>query len=74
MDSGVLVKSLSVGEVRVAPGEKDHGFFAVAEHPDGSLESLPYIVANGTEEGPALWITGCEHGEESLAAAAIIEF
>ena len=68
------MKSLSVGDVRVAPGEKGHGFFPVAEHPDGSLESLPYIVVNGAEEGTTLWITGCEHGEESLAAAAIIEF
>jgi uncharacterized protein len=68
------VKSLTIGEVRAEPGTKAHGLLPVAEHPDGSTENLPYVIANGLAEGPTVWITGCEHGEESLAAAAIIEF
>ncbi len=29
---------------------------------------------NGSGDGPSLWIAGCEHGDEYLAAATIIEF
>ncbi len=68
------MKTLTLESVTAAPGTKAHGYLPVAEHPDGSLENLPFILANGAAEGPALWITGCEHGDETLATATIIEF
>lgn len=68
------MKNLQLEGVQAAPGTKGHGYLPVAEHADGSLENLPFILANGASEGPCLWITGCEHGDETLATAVIIEF
>jgi hypothetical protein len=68
------MKSLVLEGVSAAPASKAHGTLKVAEHPDGSPEELPFILANGASEGPSLWITGCEHGDETLATATIIEF
>jgi len=68
------VKTLSLEDVSAKPGTKAFGNLKVAEHPDGSPEKLAFILANGAKEGPCLWITGCEHGDETLATATIIEF
>ncbi len=68
------MKALELEGVSASTGTKAHGYLPVAEHPDGSVESLPFLLANGSQEGPALWITGCEHGDETLATATIIEF
>jgi len=69
-----MMKQLKIEGVRAEPGEKAHGYLPVADHPDGSAENLPFVLANGSAEGPTLWITGCEHGDETLATATIIEF
>jgi uncharacterized protein len=68
------MKTLKLDGVSAAPGMKAYGSLSVAEHLDGSPEKIPFILANGTADGPSLWITGCEHGDETLAAATIIEF
>jgi uncharacterized protein len=68
------VKSVVIEGVCAKPGTKAHGYLPVAEHPDGSTENLPFVIANGAAGGPVLWITGCEHGDETLATATIIEF
>jgi uncharacterized protein len=60
--------------VTATPGTKASGYLKVAEHPDGSDESLPFVIVNGLEEGPSLWLTACEHGDEVLAAASVVEF
>ena len=65
---------LSIDGVSAKPGTKVQGHLKVAEHPDGSEESLPFILLNGKGEGPCLWITACEHGDEVLSAASIVEF
>ncbi|MGB6442649.1 MAG: succinylglutamate desuccinylase/aspartoacylase family protein [Thermoplasmata archaeon] len=59
---------------RAARGTKVSGYLAVAEHPDGSPEKLPFVLVNGKEDGPCLWLTACEHGDEVLAAASVVEF
>ena len=68
------MKTLTLDDARAEPGTKAYGSLPVAEHLDGSPERLPFILANGAKEGPSLWITGCEHGDETLATATIIEF
>ena len=68
------MKSLVLEDVRAGAGSKAHGYLKVAEHLDGSPEKLPFILANGKADGLCLWITGCEHGDETLAAATIIMF
>lgn len=60
--------------VTAEPGTKMSGFLKVAEHPDGSDESLPFVIVNGKRGGPTLWLTACEHGDEVLSAASVVEF
>ncbi|MCI4371350.1 MAG: succinylglutamate desuccinylase/aspartoacylase family protein [Thermoplasmata archaeon] len=57
-----------------APGTKRAGYLKVAEHPDGSDETLPFVIVNGKEDGPSLWLTAAEHGDEVLSTASIVEF
>jgi len=57
--------------VRAAPGTKESGYLKIAEHSD---ESLPFVFLNGKEAGPTLWLTACEHGDEVLSAASVVEF
>lgn len=66
--------NLTLDGVTATPGTKAHGHLKVAEHLDGSPERIPFILANGVKTGPTLWITGCEHGDETLATATVIEF
>lgn len=60
--------------VSAKPGTKATGYLKVAEHPDGTAERLPFVILSGAEPGPSLWMTACEHGDEVLAAASVIEF
>lgn len=60
--------------VEAKPGTKVSGLLKVAEHPDGSAERLPFVIVNGSEDGPSMWLTACEHGDEVLAAASVVEF
>jgi predicted deacylase len=68
------MRTATLEDVSAKPGTKAYGNLTVAEHPDGSPEKLPFILASGASNGPCLWITGCEHGDETLATATIIEF
>jgi predicted deacylase len=65
---------VTIGGVRASPGTKATGLLKVAEHPDGSAEKIPFVHVRGKEKGPCLWITACEHGDEVLAAASVVEF
>jgi uncharacterized protein len=64
----------SVLGVSTERGTKSSGYLPVAEHPDGSPEKLPFVFVNGEKDGPCLWLTACEHGDEVLAAASVVEF
>ncbi len=65
---------LSIAGVTARPGTKASGTLKVAEHPDGSPERIPFVLVNGAKDGPSLWLTACEHGDEVLSAAAVVEF
>lgn len=65
---------ISIDGVTARPGTKVTGNLKVAEHPDGSAETIPFVLLNGKGKGPSLWITACEHGDEVLAAASVVEF
>jgi uncharacterized protein len=71
MPTSELPSVLGVSSQR---GTKSAGYLTVADHPDGSPERLPFVFVNGKEEGPCLWLTACEHGDEVLAAASVVEF
>lgn len=67
-------RELSLAGAVAKPGGKATGHLKVAEHPDGSPERLPFVLVNGTREGPRLWIVAGEHGDEALGSAAVVEF
>jgi len=67
-------RSVSIEGITAKPGTKATGYLKVGEHPDGSAETLPFVLVNGRGEGPCLWITACEHGDEYLSAASVVEF
>ncbi|NHJ04360.1 MAG: hypothetical protein EAX90_06025 [Candidatus Heimdallarchaeota archaeon] len=58
------MKEITVGTLKGIPGEKVFGFFDVLEHPTGTIERLPVIIAQGKREGPILWLTANIHGDE----------
>jgi hypothetical protein len=45
------------------------GTLDATDLPTGGTESLPVLVAEGTEPGPTLWLTGGVHGDEATGIA-----
>ncbi|QAU11440.1 deacylase [Halorubrum sp. BOL3-1] len=62
---------IAVGSASAVPGAADRGWLAVADLPTGGRERLPVAVANGTEAGPTLWLTGGVHGDEATGVAVV---
>ena len=61
---------MQIGTVESRPGELTKGWLAVTELPTGSAERLPVLIAEGTDAGATLWITGSIHGDEVTGLAA----
>jgi predicted deacylase len=61
---------MQLGTADADPGELDRGYLAVTDLPTGGPERLPVILAEGTEEGPTLWVTASIHGDEHTGLAA----
>ncbi|MFC5367447.1 succinylglutamate desuccinylase/aspartoacylase family protein [Salinirubrum litoreum] len=51
------------------PGTVVRGTLDATDLPTGGTESLPVVVAEGTEPGPTLWLTGGVHGDEATGVA-----
>ena len=64
-----MTDDIAVGTAAAAPGEADDGWLPVTELPTGGTERLPVTVANGTGDGPTLWVTGGVHGDEATGVA-----
>ncbi|MFW5939967.1 MAG: succinylglutamate desuccinylase/aspartoacylase family protein [Halolamina sp.] len=60
---------MDIGTASAAPGELARGHLELTDLPTGTPEQLPVVVANGTEDGPTLWITGGVHGDEATGVA-----
>jgi len=59
-----MQKEIEICGVSVKPGEKAIGRTKIADMPDGTPISVPFIVVNGVKDGKVLFIQGCSHGEE----------
>lgn len=55
---------ITIGNVKSKPGEIVYGFLDILEHPIGTVERLPIIIAQGKIEGPTFWLTANIHGNE----------
>jgi len=60
----IIMKKITVGNLQSEPGKKVYGYLDILEHPVGTVERLPVIIAQGIKEGPTLWITANIHGDE----------
>jgi len=59
-----IMKEINVGEIKGQPGKIIYEFLNVLEHPTGTIERLPIIIAQGKIDGPILWLTANIHGDE----------
>ena len=66
------MEKITIGSVTVAKGEKKQGFLEVANRPDGTMISIPVMVANGEEDGPTLLVNACAHGDEHEGSMSVI--
>ncbi|HUT81675.1 MAG TPA: succinylglutamate desuccinylase/aspartoacylase family protein, partial [Candidatus Bathyarchaeia archaeon] len=58
------MKEINVGEIKGQPGKIIYEYLNVLEHPTGTIERLPIIIAQGKIDGPILWLTANIHGDE----------
>ncbi len=58
------MKEIKIGDIVGIPGRITNGFLTVLEHPIGTIERLPIIIAQGKTKGSVLWITANIHGNE----------
>ncbi|WP_276272631.1 succinylglutamate desuccinylase/aspartoacylase family protein [Haloarcula litorea] len=61
---------MRVGTATTDPGETATGWLDVTTLPTGGRERLPVLLAEGTGDGPTLWVTAGVHGDELTGVAA----
>lgn len=62
---------MQLGTVTSEPGAVVSGWFEATDLPTGGTERLPLVIAEGTDDGPTLWLTGGVHGDEATGVAAV---
>lgn len=60
---------MDIGTASSSPGELSYGWFEATKLPTGTPECLPVIIAEGSNPGPTLWVTGGLHGDEVTSIA-----
>jgi predicted deacylase len=60
---------LSLSLPDVEDGSVYRGYLPVTELPTGTTEKIPLVVAEGSEDGETLWLTGSIHGDEATGLA-----
>jgi uncharacterized protein len=61
----------SLGKIKAKPGSITYGKWEALQHPTGTVEFLPVIIAQGKQEGPCLWLTAGIHGPEQTGPLVI---
>ncbi len=55
---------ITLGTAVAQPGTIQYGQWDGFKHPTGQTEFLPVIIAQGSTEGPCIWLTAGIHGPE----------
>jgi len=63
--------TLTLGSLKVRPGQKKHGPLVIAKRPDGTDIFVPLMVVNGAKPGPTLFLDSAVHGDEYEGSEAI---
>ncbi len=58
------MKEIKVGNINGEVGKIVYDYLDILEHPVGTIERLPVVIAQGAKPGPTLWLTGNIHGNE----------
>src|SRR5262245_7797224 len=66
-----MPKDIALGTARAVPGKLSYGRWHAFDHPTGTPEELPIIIAQGESNGPTFWITANIHGPELTGIAVI---
>jgi len=66
-----MPKTVTFGNVTVAPGEVGKGYLGTVELADGSRPPVPVMIANGAADGPTLVVTAAVHGTEVSCSGAV---
>lgn len=62
---------IEIGGVKAQKGERVIGFLEAGKMANGCILKMPFIIVNGKEEGPTLWLNGAVHGNELNGCIAI---
>ena len=68
-----MPEPISLGNATSVPGTIQYGRWEALSHPTGHVEFLPVIIAQGTQDGPCLWLTAGIHGPEQAGPPVIYE-
>jgi hypothetical protein len=66
-----MANEISLGTARGVPGKLAYGRWHAFDHPTGTPEELPVIIAQGARDGPTFWVTANIHGPELTGIAVI---
>lgn len=67
------MQALQVGSAIAQPGKIVYGAFQGIDLPTGGSDDIPVIIAQGTQPGSTLWVTGSIHGNEYSGLSAILK-
>lgn len=67
----MLLKSIKIGTARSSPGKLTYGYFDGIDLPTGTVDRLPVMIAQGTQDGPTFFLTANVHGNELTGVAVI---
>lgn len=59
-----MKKTIELGNLTVAPGEKKYGKLFIGEFTNGCEVYIPIVVINGVEDGKTVWMNSGIHGNE----------
>ena len=62
---------IKIGGVKAQKGERVTGFLEAGKMANGCTLKMPFIIVNGKEEGPTLWLNGAVHGDELNGSVAM---
>ncbi len=65
------MKDIVIGSAKSAPGKITYGFIDGIDLPTGTTERIPVIIAQGTKEGPTMFLTANIHGNELTGISVI---
>ncbi|HLI52011.1 MAG TPA: succinylglutamate desuccinylase/aspartoacylase family protein, partial [Thermomicrobiaceae bacterium] len=66
-----MPQSFTVGTATAKPGGYAYGAIRVLDLPTGGHEEIPVVIAQGTTDGPTVWVTANIHGGELTGLASL---